>query len=217
MRDSCSLMKAIVLLVVAGAQALYAQDGLSDAFARLNSAIFPNNFSSTAIATADFNNDEHPDGAVLFRNNNTFEIEVHFRFQRVSRITFASRFRKLAISAFDVNHDGNADLVVEEPFSNRLLFVWLNDGYGSFHPANAEDYSNPFDHTCRNFTDPQGNPQSLALVVSGKSRIREIQAALGWLPPSADRFRPGWQALSPFLTLTSTANLLRGPPTALPV
>jgi hypothetical protein len=218
MRDSCSLIKAIVLLLVAGAPALHAQDGLADAFLRLNSAcVLTNTFLNPAIATADFDNDTHPDGAILFRSNNTFEIEVHFHSARVSRIKFASRFPKLAISAFDVNNDGAPDLVVADPFSRQRLFVWLNDGYGSFHSAHAEDFPAQSDDSYRDLTYGSQTPQSQTLVSAGKSRLRIAPSALTWPLPSADPLGMPRHAASSLPDPASTPNLLRGPPSNIPL
>jgi hypothetical protein len=217
MRDSFSLLKAIVLLLVAGVPALHAQDGLGDAFLRLNFAcVLTNTPLDPAIATADFDNDTHPDGAILFRNNNTFEIEVHFRSARMSRITFASRFPTLALSAFDVNNDGTPDLVVADPFSRQRLFVWLNDGYGAFHSAHAEDFPAQPDDSCRNLSYCSWTPQSQTLVGAGKSRLRIAPSALRWPLPSPDPLRMPPHAASPLPDIASTPNLLRGPPSNIP-
>ena len=213
MRKSCSLIKAIVLLLLAGVPALHAQDGLDDAFSRLDSAcVLTGQFSGPSVATADFDNDTHPDGAVLFRSDTTFEFEVHFRSARVSKITFASRLPKLAISAFDINNDGNPDLVVEDPFSHQRLFVWLNDGYGSFHSAHAEDFPAPSDDRYRNLSSLSRTPQNQAAVGSAKFRLRIASSSLSWPPAPTDSFRLPRQATSPVLQFTPAPGLLRGPP-----
>ena len=137
-----SLIKAIVFLAMVCAVAtLHAQDGLSDALARLNfSRDINSGLLGPPIATADFNRDTHPDGAVLRHDGNTFHIDVHLRSRRTRSLTFASNLHSLAIASLDINHDGISDLVVEEPFSNRRLFIWLNDGNGFFHSVQASDF-----------------------------------------------------------------------------
>jgi hypothetical protein len=218
MHKFCSLIAAAVLLLVAGVSSLQAQDGLGDAFSRLNSTgVITNTLIGPAVATADFDNDRHPDGAILFRRNNAFQIEVHFRSARVSTITFASRLTKLAISAFDVNHDGSLDLVVEEPFSHQRLFIWLNDGYGSFRSAHPDDYPAQSADSYRNFGRPTRVPHSQAAVVFGKSRIRGTSSTLRWPPASTDLFHRSRQPSSPLLQFTSAPGLLRGPPTGIPL
>lgn len=217
MRAFRSLIKAVVVLLMAGAfGTLHAQDGLGDAFLRLNSSRdFSTSIVGPTIATADFNNDTYPDGAVLVRSNNRFQIEVHFRYRRVSRLTFASSLPRLAISALDVNNDGNTDLVVEEPFSRQRLFVWLNDGYGSFHSAHVEDYPAQSEDGYRSFTDPSEGPQNRAIVVAAKSRLRVAWSRLVWLPASADPVCFPRQSTSHFLEFRSTPNLFRGPPSSI--
>lgn len=210
-----SLIKAIVpLLVVCVVSSLHAQDGLRDAFVRLGSvAGIPSKIVGPAIATADFNHDTHPDGAVLLRNNNTFQIEVHFRFQQIRRINFASNIPALALSAFDVNHDGHPDLVVEEPFSHQRLFIWLNDGAGSFHPVNVDNYQAGPEGTSYIFAGPSGSPQSLAIAVPGKLRVRFTSSGSIRIPES-DRLPRLFLRKAPHPTEFSSApNLLRGPPT----
>src|SRR5581483_1477028 len=154
MHEFRSLIRVIVLLLVAAAVSrLYSQDGLRESLSLLNSAKdFSSELVGPPISTADFNSDTHLDGVLLLRDSNRFRIEVRFRFGRVSRIAFASKFSTLAISTFDVNNDGNPDVVVEEPFSHRRLFVWLNDGSGLFHAARAEDYPGESEQGSRQLT-----------------------------------------------------------------
>lgn len=215
MHEFRSLTKAIVvLLVVSVVSTLHAQDGLRDAFLRLDSTpVFYSKIVGPAIATADFNHDTHPDGAVLFRNNNTFQIEVHYRFQRVSRITFASNLPTLAISAFDVNNDGHPDLVVEEPFSHQRLFVWLNDGSGSFHAARAEDYQGASEGSGHMLAESSGNPQGQAIAVPGKSRVRLTSSGSIRIPVPEKLLGLSPPKTSHPAEFVSAPNLLRGPPT----
>ncbi|HEY2471776.1 MAG TPA: VCBS repeat-containing protein [Terracidiphilus sp.] len=215
MHEFRSLIRAIVLLllVVFAVSSLHAQDGLSLAFSRLDSVRdLSSEIVGPAVATADFNNDRHPDGAVLFRNHNIFQIEVHFRFHRVSKISFASKFPTLTISALDVNNDGNPDLVVQEPFSRHRLFVWLNDGCGSFRSVRVASYPTGLEDGYHTFAEPSGGPQSPAMAVPGKLRVRygpssSIRIAA---PASLLCFRPQ-ETFHP-AEFASAPNLLRGPP-----
>lgn len=213
-----SLIRTIVLLaMVSAVAALHAQDGLSAALSRLNSCDLSSAFLGPSIATADFNNDTYPDGAVLLRTENIFHIEVHFRFHQVSRITFASNLAALAISALDVNHDGTPDLVVEEPFSHRPLFIWLNDGYGSFHSAQVEDYPTADDNFGRGLAPPSRNPESLAVTIHGKLRIREDSRSSCPLAPSAGMAHLMGRTACHSREFAYSPNLLRGPPSSLPL
>ncbi len=213
-----SLIRTIVLLaMVSAVAALHAQDGLSAALSRLNACDLSSAFLGPSIAAADFNNDTHPDGAVLLRSENTFHIEVHFRFHQVSRITFASDLPALAISALDVNHDGTPDLVVEEPFSHRPVFIWLNDGYGSFQPAHVEDYPTVDENFCRGLAPPSRNPESLAEAVHGKLRIRHDSQGSCPFAPSAGMAHLMGRTAFHSQEFACSPNLLRGPPSSLPL
>jgi hypothetical protein len=215
MHDFRSLIRAIVfILVVSAVHTLQAQDGLSAAFARLDSVRdFSGSMIGPAIATADFNNDTYPDGAVLYGKNHSFQIEVHFRFHRVSKLSFDSKFSTLSISAFDVNNDGSPDLVVEEPFSRHRLFVWLNDGSGSFRSAHAENYPAGSDDGYRTFAGPSERPQSPAMGSSGKSRVRLDSSGSLWTAAPRGRLRFNLRETTPLPEFSSTPNLVRGPPT----
>jgi hypothetical protein len=193
--------------------ALHAQDGLSDAVARFSPLRdSATGFVGPSIATADFNNDTSPDGAVLFRSNNTFHIEVHFRFRHVSEITFASSVEALTLSAIDVNHDGSADLVVEEPFTHHRLYVWLNDGRGSFRRARVEDFPARNEGTDLRLSVTSESPDCRALTVPGKSRIRNVPSgSFGDLVVS-DLPKPAAKVISASSHFSSAPSLLRGPP-----
>jgi hypothetical protein len=193
--------------------ALHAQDGLSDAVAHLSP--FCDSLTAlvgSSIATADFNHDTYPDGAVLFRSNNTFHIEVHFRFRHVSEITFDSTVPSLALSAIDVNHDGNPDLVVEEPFSRQRLFVWLNDGRGRFHRAHVDDFPSGSDDTDLRLSLRSESPDGRALAVPGKSRIRTVPSGLYGIPVAFNLAEPAPKEIAPSSHFSSAPSLLRGPP-----
>ena len=213
MRNFCSLIRTIGLLaMVFVVTALHAQDGLSDALLRLDSS---SGLLGPSIATADFNNDTYPDAAVLLRSNHNFRIEVHFRFQQVSRITFASNLPDLAISAFDVNHDGSPDLVVEEPFSHQRLFIWLNDGYGAFRPADVEEYPGGSDNSYHRLASPSRDSESIALVAPGKMRVRQAAHLSHGVPVSSAPALFAKGEIFTFAERASSPNLLRGPPSCL--
>lgn len=216
MRQFRSLIRTVVLLaVVSAVSALHAQDGLSAALSCLNSWDPSSALLGPSIATADFNNDTHPDGAVLLHSDNTFRIEVHFRYQQVSRITFASNLSALAISALDVDHDGTPDLVVEEPFSHQPLFIWLNDGYGSFHSVHVEDYPRVDEDSCRDLAPPSRSPLSLTIAIPGKLRFRQSSPSLCRLAAAAGVAQFMRRTDFEGLEFPHSPNLLRGPPPSL--
>lgn len=138
---------AVVALLIAmsvAPVAARAQDGVGGAFSRGLRA----GRSQPQIATADFDQDQKPDGAILVEGGplnglRTFHIELHVSGSDNGEIVFSSRESGLAISARDVNEDGAPDIVVERAFSGQKVQVYLNDGHGTFHAARAEDYPSP--------------------------------------------------------------------------
>jgi hypothetical protein len=195
------------------ALALHAQDGLSDALARAGSA---SNAGSAlfgpSLVTADFNNDHHPDGALLLRARNAFHIELHFRFHQVSEITFASSAPRLAIYVLDVNRDGAPDLLVVDPFSLRRLFVWLNDGHGAFYQARVDDFRTGEDQCRLSVALSCNGPEYAAIAGKDKMRSRCSPPESRRIPfetrdpnhiAELDRPLPVWDA---------EPNPLRGPP-----
>ena len=130
-----------------------AQDGLEGALARQTPYPARANlitvFSQT-LATADFDNDDRPDGAVLldsgpFHSGSNFQIELHLSASANAKLTFESTEAALSISARDINKDGAPDLVVEQALTHRRLYVWLNDGHGGFRRGRVEDFSSSED------------------------------------------------------------------------
>jgi len=166
-----------LLLLLATADALRAQEGLSDAFARLNRALIPANSPfGPSVVSADFNRDKHADGALLVRDRDSFRIELHFRSQRASAITFASTLPALSMVTLDINRDGNPDLIVQEPFSRQRLFVWLNDGHGSFYEVSADNYMLNAAHDCRAIAPSGSGSDYAALLGPSKMRSRKTAA-----------------------------------------
>jgi hypothetical protein len=178
MAGCCRLYKAFALILLfAAAGVLNAQEGLSDAFARLNICSIPANiFLGPSVAAADFNHDKHADGALLIRERERFRIEVHLRSHRVSAISFASNLPALSILAFDVNGDGSPDLVVQDPFSRKRLFVWINDGHGAFHSASVDDSTGLSSLDSHAFVPPRPGRDSADLLGPSKMRSRSTSA-----------------------------------------
>lgn len=178
MQLSRSLRKIIpCLLLLFSAGALNAQEGLSDAFARLQSCWFPaNTLFGPSVVTADFNHDRHADGALLIRDRDRFRIELHFRSRRITALTFASSRAALSMLALDVNQDGSPDLVVQDPFSHQRLFVWINDGRGTFHPVPVDSFNYETGTHHRISPPSQPKPDSDWLLTPGKMRLRSTEA-----------------------------------------
>jgi hypothetical protein len=208
------LYKALsVILLLAAAGVLNAQEGLSEAFARLDTCSTPaNNLFGLSVATADFNHDQHADGALLIRKRQRFRIEVHLRPHRVSAFSFASNLPALAMFAFDVNGDGSPDLVVQDLFSRKRLFVWINDGQGGFHSVSADDYACSSSGGSSAFVPPRPVRDSDELLGPSKMRSRNTsafanhQVALPYLSRLMETSRCSATSAEP------VPNLVRGSP-----
>lgn len=128
-------VRSLVLVAAAAlsltAPRLRAQDGLEGALAtRLG----------LSLAAADFDRDNKADGAVLLDSG---VVELHLSGRSSVALTFGSAGAANAVSALDIDHDGDTDVVVEQPFTELRLHVWLNDGTGGFQKGRVEDFPSP--------------------------------------------------------------------------
>jgi hypothetical protein len=143
-----SIVVKAVLTMLALTACAWAQDGLAGALSRQSLAPWSQLGApfGAAIAVADFDGDNKPDGAVLIeheriQSQGSFRtIELHLTGRGNTELTFESDEPLLTLSALDVNRDGAADIVVEEPFTRKRLGVWLNDGRGDFRRVQSEDF-----------------------------------------------------------------------------
>jgi hypothetical protein len=133
-------------LVLATSLALFAprlaaQEGLEGALARANLAA---PFAET-LAVADLDNDNKVDGAVLLdsgglhRQDTPLRIELHLSGRADADLTFDSTEAAHAVGARDIDQDGDTDVIVEQPFTQQPLQVWLNDGRGGFRKGRIEE------------------------------------------------------------------------------
>jgi len=144
---TASFVVAALLLVAA--PVLRAQDGVQGALEQVNRAaslgqrLSP--LSGPALAIADLDKDNKPDGAVLLEatpcfGTGRFQVDLHFTDRDNARITFQSSESNLAVVALDIDHDGDIDLVIEQSLTHKGLQVWLNDGHGNFEKGRIEDF-----------------------------------------------------------------------------
>jgi len=129
------LVAALVFL----APCLWAQDGLKGALSRAEIA---EPFAGT-LAVADLDGDKKPDGAVLFDfaglHSGSRRIQLHFSDRPDTEFAFESMEQALTLTAWDIDNDGDTDLVVEEFFTHKPLHVWINEGHGDFREGRVSD------------------------------------------------------------------------------
>ena len=143
MKARALVLKIVVAALAMTASSLWAQDGLEGALSRLASPANLGRPFPQTLAAADFDGDKKPDGAILVDDGwliSSRTIELHLTGHGNTALTFESSEAALAVSAVDVNKDGAADIVVEQPFTHKHLHVWLNDGRGGFHKVRSEDF-----------------------------------------------------------------------------
>ena len=148
MKRRYSIIGTLLSLLVLSLPAVRAQDGLRGALSRHSEISSGAPGSGQDLAIADFDNDDKPDGAILFQAGalnepGLFRIELHLSADKNFAITFSTAEPGLAISALDVNGDGAPDIVVEKSFTRQRILVYLNDGHGAFRKARSEDHSLP--------------------------------------------------------------------------
>jgi hypothetical protein len=130
------------------------------------------------LAAADFDKDQLADGAVLirtnpFNSNDVYGVEIHLSNRPNVKIAFISSGGAVGVSARDIDHDNDDDLVLEQCFTAEIVRVWLNDGNGGFSEGRPADYPG-LDNDCPvNVRGPGQLPKPLA-VLSPNHRLDEI-------------------------------------------
>src|SRR6202790_1224366 len=93
--------------------------------------------SPVAIATGDFNNDSHPDLAVVNQTDNTVSVLLgngDGTFTAATNSPLATGQGPPAITISDLNAEGNPDIAVTDPKTDSVS-VFLGVGQGLFAPA----------------------------------------------------------------------------------
>ena len=139
----------IATLLLVGASALHAQDGVQGAFTQVHHTAFRaqrlNRISGSTLAVADFDGDNKLDGAVILKPGlsmapGSFQIDLHFTGRNNTNIVFQTPESQITVAALDIDHDGDIDLVIEQSLTRKRLQVWINDGHGNFEQGRVEDY-----------------------------------------------------------------------------
>jgi hypothetical protein len=91
---------------------------------------------AASIAVGDFDADGRPDVATADRvggfGDTAFEMRVELSGGRAETMRFRSSEPILAVTAVDIDHDNDLDLVFTEAVGRQIVSVWLNDGAGHF-------------------------------------------------------------------------------------
>lgn len=167
-----------------------AQDGAQGALSRLS---FTTPLERT-VAIADLDGDHKPDGAILLKSRwlgpqQNLSIQLHFTDRPNTELTFQSDSQALTVTAWDIDHDGDIDLVVEETFSHKPISVWINEGHGDFHEGRVQDYPSLAATGSTQIQAPPDQRDRVALSLSSQRGFEKTVLANALLarPPSINR------------------------------
>jgi len=198
-RPICVKLALVACMAFAGS-ALHAQDGLEGALAResLSQPLRTNAVSlvEKRLAAADFDNDHKPDGVILLDSDslpsrNSFRIELHLSASDNAELRFESADSALSIAAWDINHDGATDVIVEHAFTHRRLFVWLGDGRGGFRKGRVEDFPSTNALNGQEASPPAPRADRNVLSLPSQSRFEKTLLRVSHIsgrPPSRQQF-----------------------------
>jgi hypothetical protein len=193
------------------APCLWAQDGAQGA---LSKVALDGPFQRTLVV-ANLDDDKKLDGAVLLDSSyGRFKIQLHFTDRPDAELTFeAIGQKKLSLTAWDIDNDGDTDLVVEEAFTHKPLRVWINEGHGDFHEGRLQDFLSLAAETHEQLQPPinQRDGGALCLLVERGFESGILTAPQFGRPPSGDRS----QVLRPVLFADSRVRIptsSRAPP-----
>lgn len=204
----------IAMAVVCLAPFVSAQDGLKEALSQTNLAMPVGH----TLAVADLDGDDKADGAILLDSrwvgaNNSIKIQLHFTGRPNAELSFESAGHALAVKAWDIDHDGDIDLVIEDAFTHRPLRVWINEGHGDFHEGRLQDYPSLALDTDKELQLPYNRPDCLALCVTPQRSFEVSMMTVHRLgrPPSIGKAST-LVTISPFVSRARTSQPSRAPP-----
>lgn len=212
-RSSHQVQLVVIAALIFLTPCLWAQDGVKGA---LSQAELLEPFGRT-LAVADIDGDEKPDGALLLGYgrllSGNFEIQLHFSDRPDTKLTFESVEQALSVTAWDIDHDGDIDLVVEESFTHKPLRVWINEGHGDFHEQRVQDFPSDTLRIHENLQSPPRLADGLVVCLPSQRGLKIAILTVLQLgrPPS----RPTNQVVSPdssFSSQTHPPNSSRAPP-----
>jgi hypothetical protein len=139
-------------------------------------------------------------------------VEVHLSGRDNTIFSFQRTETAYSVSAWDIDRDGDIDVIVQCPFTGQRLRVLLNDGRGSFYEGRIEDFLLPAVPTRQHFRLPSSSVDSpslaappkqaseFALLTPGRAPCSpSLTGKLRWLSTVA------WLTSCPFLLNSSRA------------
>jgi hypothetical protein len=169
------------------------------------------------LAVANLDDDKKPDGAVLVDSgrlhNGRFKLQLHFTDRPNIELTFESTQQALTVAAWDIDNDGDTDLVVEEAITHKPLYVWINEGHGVFREGRVQDLRSLAFTTNEGVQSPCGQPDSQALCLSTQRgfELAILTTPLLARPPSTSETQARATHFS-FISRTRAPNPPRAPP-----
>lgn len=202
--------------VVCLAPFLSAQDGLKEALSQAN---FTTPLGHT-LAVADLDGDDKADGAILLDSRwtgagakSSIKIQLYFTGRPNAELSFESAGHALTVRAWDIDHDGDIDLVIEDAFTHRPLGVWINEGHGDFHEGRLQDYPSIALDADNQLQSPYNRPDSLPLWVPSQRGFEVSMITVHRLgsPPCIGK-SPALATISPVVSRARASHPSRAPP-----
>ncbi len=130
----------------------------------------PNSFNSlSSWILPDFDGDNHSDTATASASHpdaHGYAQEIRLDLSTALHSIFRSRTANVELNSWDIDGDHDRDLIIFEPLSKIPIGIWLNDGAGTFHRGNLDDFKHQLDSR-KTASDFRAVDQPIGLVAVG--------------------------------------------------